>query len=200
MSLTPRRAAALAGALAVVGIVTLSPLARRAQVNMGSEVVAFALLLYLAGPLLAGAFPLGAGRVLRGRGAWALALSGPLLIVLLTLTWFFTPWLDWTVHHLWVRLTGDALLLGFGWAVAVAVARVLAGASDRAYPVLGFISFVELLLDMVPGMLLTFDSHSLVGPIFHSRHFGGELLWALAEVMDLPYMLLLAVQWMRADA
>lgn len=168
--------------------------------NVGSDVVAFALLLYLAGPLLAVAFPLRSGWVRRSRGLWALALAGPLLIIVLTLFWFFSPLVSWTVHYLPVRVLGDLVLVGCGWAVGVAVSGVLAVASDRAYPVLGFISFVELLLDMVPGMLLTFDSHAAAGRVLGSRHFGGELLWALAEVMDLPYMGLLVVQWMRADA
>lgn len=194
-----RKAAFGLGCAVAVGAV-LSPLARDARTSLPADVVQFVLLLYVAGPLL------GAGRPQphRGNGAarrstWVLALAAPLVAFLLTLVWFFTPWLALTTDNLPARLAGYLLLLAAGSLFAVPASRLLSAASDSAYPALLLASLIELLIDMVPGMLLTFDSHVHTGGLV-SRHFGGELLWALADVADVPFLAALVAQWLRADA
>lgn len=73
------------------------------------------------------------------------------------------------------------------------------------------LAFVELLLDAVPGIVLRVSNHVLDGslvqavgqPWFPSplrdQHLAGDLLWFIAEVADVPVLVLLFVRWQRTD-
>jgi len=73
------------------------------------------------------------------------------------------------------------------------------------------VGVLELLLDAFPGIVLTFDTHltltqfavdrpSWALPALDDQHTAGGILWAAAEVLDLPFLVLAATRWMRADA
>src|SRR5205823_14085380 len=70
----------------------------------------------------------------------------------------------------------------------------------------------ELLVDAVPGIVLrlqtslssSFFTHRLardwaLSPI-NDQQRAGAILWAVAEVLDLPFLLLIFRRWVRADA
>ncbi len=72
--------------------------------------------------------------------------------------------------------------------------------------------FVELILDAIPGILIRLNDHILdgVGPVltavpdwFPSRlrdqQLSGDLLWFIAEVSDIPILILLFVRWSKVD-
>ncbi|GAB2588286.1 cytochrome c oxidase assembly protein [Microlunatus antarcticus] len=74
-------------------------------------------------------------------------------------------------------------------------------------------AFVELVLDAIPGLVLRLTGHVLdgVGAVVGTRpgwfpspltdqHWSGDVLWSIAEVADLPILLLLFVRWVRSDA
>ncbi|MDM7886137.1 MULTISPECIES: cytochrome c oxidase assembly protein [Curtobacterium] len=73
------------------------------------------------------------------------------------------------------------------------------------------LAFVELLLDAVPGIVLRVSNHVLDGslvqavgqPWFPSplrdQHLAGDLLWFIAEVADVPVLVMLFVRWQRTD-
>jgi cytochrome c oxidase assembly factor CtaG len=74
------------------------------------------------------------------------------------------------------------------------------------------LAFVELVLDAIPGILLRLNEtvldHApavtgLLPPWFpsplHDQHLSGDFLWFIAEVADIPVLIILFVRWMRTD-
>ena len=72
--------------------------------------------------------------------------------------------------------------------------------------------FVELLADAIPGILLRLNDAILdhVPPVvgvlpvwfpsrYHDQHLSGDLLWFIAEMSDIPILILLFVRWSRVD-
>ena len=73
-------------------------------------------------------------------------------------------------------------------------------------------AFLELVLDSIPGLVLRLTDHVLdgvghvagalpgwfPGPLT-DQHWSGDLLWSIAEVADLPILLVLFVRWVRSD-
>lgn len=72
--------------------------------------------------------------------------------------------------------------------------------------------FVELILDAIPAILMRLNDHVLdrVGPVLgavppwfpnplHDQHLAGDFLWFIAEIADLPILVLLFLRWMRVD-
>lgn len=150
---------------------------------------------------------------LRSRPARILAnpLVGPALVPLLSAVLFFgplpswaitTPALGWVLHPLLVMLGGLMLLPLVGpddGPSALAVALTLA------------IGSFELVLDAIPGIVLRlhrglvssyFDHrviHSWSNSHLHDQQTAGTILWVVAEVIDLPFLLLVFRRWLRAD-
>ena len=73
-------------------------------------------------------------------------------------------------------------------------------------------AFLELVLDSIPGLVLRLTGHVLdgVGAVagavpgwfprpLTDQHWSGDLLWSIAEVADLPILLVLFVRWVRSD-
>ena len=72
------------------------------------------------------------------------------------------------------------------------------------------LAFAELVVDSVPGILLRLNDQildhavSIGGPAWwssplHDQHLAGDLLWFIAEVADVPVLLMLLVRWVRRD-
>jgi cytochrome c oxidase assembly factor CtaG len=72
--------------------------------------------------------------------------------------------------------------------------------------------FVELVMDAIPGILLRLNDSVLdkVGPVLgavpgwfpnalHDQHLSGDLLWFIAEIADVPVLILLFIRWSRVD-
>ncbi|CAN5441939.1 cytochrome c oxidase assembly protein [soil metagenome] len=72
--------------------------------------------------------------------------------------------------------------------------------------------FVELVVDAIPGILLRLNNSVLDGlgqavgtlpgwfpSAYHDQHLSGDLLWFIAEVADVPVLILLFVRWSRID-
>jgi putative copper resistance protein D len=81
------------------------------------------------------------------------------------------------------------------------------------YAVAAFIAFFELLLDAIPGGVLFFTTSLLAGGWYAAhgdpggadwalsdQHAAGAILWAVGEGIDVPFLLVIVVLWMRADA
>ncbi len=70
----------------------------------------------------------------------------------------------------------------------------------------------ELVLDAVPGIALRlhrslstsyFDAravHPWTPGALHDQQTAGAILWCVAELLDLPFLVLVFRQWIRADA
>jgi putative membrane protein len=72
--------------------------------------------------------------------------------------------------------------------------------------------FVELVMDAIPGILLRLNDHILdkVGPVvgalpgwfpnpLRDQQVSGDLLWFIAEVGDIPILILLFIRWSQVD-
>jgi putative membrane protein len=72
--------------------------------------------------------------------------------------------------------------------------------------------FVELILDAIPGILIRLNGHILdkvapvigaVPPWFPSRlrdqQLSGDLLWFIAEVGDIPILIVMFIRWSKVD-
>ena len=72
--------------------------------------------------------------------------------------------------------------------------------------------FVELVIDAIPGILLRLNDSILdhVGPVlgqlpawfpssYHDQHLSGDFLWFIAEIADLPVLIVLFIRWQRTD-
>ncbi len=73
-------------------------------------------------------------------------------------------------------------------------------------------AFVELLVDAVPGILLRLNdtvldhAPALLGPLplwfpnpLHDQHLSGDFLWFIAEIADIPVLIILFIRWSRSD-
>jgi putative copper resistance protein D len=72
------------------------------------------------------------------------------------------------------------------------------------------VGVVELLLDAVPGIVLRLETHLTV-PWFGvdrpawapgwlaDQQSAGGVLWTVAEVLDLPFLVLTVLQWIRVE-
>jgi len=74
------------------------------------------------------------------------------------------------------------------------------------------IAFVELMLDAIPGVILSISdtvqdglvnrpigAPSWFGSALSDQHFSGNLLWMIAELGDIPILVLLFIRWLRHD-
>jgi len=77
------------------------------------------------------------------------------------------------------------------------------------------LAFVELIIDAVPGIVLRLndailDHAPLIGPAvaaastwwpspLHDQHLAGDALWFIAEIADVPILVLLFVRWTRSE-
>jgi cytochrome c oxidase assembly factor CtaG len=112
-------------------------------------------------------------------------------------------WSEWTISVL-TPLVGLLLVLPI---VAHSVVR-----TGFFITVEFLLAFVELVLDAIPGLLLRLNdgildhAPAIVGRMpfwfptpLHDQHLSGDFLWFIAEVADVPVLVLLFVRWMRLE-
>ncbi|MCW2600078.1 MAG: conserved rane protein of unknown function [Frankiales bacterium] len=102
------------------------------------------------------------------------------------------------------RLLLVAVGCGFLWPLL----GIDAGTGTTSYPVRTLIAFVDGLLDAIPGLAVLGTGHVIaaahyaaVGRTYgRDQEVGGAAMVALSELMGLPTLLVLLVQWVRSDA
>ena len=83
-----------------------------------------------------------------------------------------------------------------------------AGTGSTSYPVRAVIAFVDGLLDAIPGLAVLGSGHAIAAAHYLSvgrtyardQEVGGAAMVALSELVGLPALLVLLVQWVRSDA
>lgn len=182
------------------------------------------LVLLLISPLLiACGRPLGPLRVLcpsvslpravaKASGVLSHALVGPLLVPVAVSVVAFTSLPADMARHLLVAGVVHVVLIAIGFAIAAPFARDVAYASSLAFGLALTVGILELLIDAVPGIVLRLNSHVLAsvtdlaarrtwGPSrLLDQQAGGDIWWSVAEALDLPFLIVVIVQWIRADA
>jgi len=138
-------------------------------------------------------------------------LVGPVLVPLIAALLFFgglgalalqTQLGGWGLH---------LLLLGLGALIALPLVDQDDDRSSLAVGLALGVGLLELMVDAFPGIVLTFQTHLTLTQFGVNRpgwapaalddqHTAGGILWAVAEVLDLPFLVLAATRWMRADA
>jgi putative membrane protein len=139
-------------------------------------------------------------------------LFGPALVPLLSAVLFFGPLPGWAVGTPPVGWLVQLLVVLIGAVIALPLVETDDGRGSLAIGASLAIGIVELLLDAVPGIVLrlqtslssTFFAHRVahswaLAPL-HDQQRAGAILWAVAEALDLPFLLLIFRRWLRADA
>jgi cytochrome c oxidase assembly factor CtaG len=154
------------------------------------------------------------GRFLRTRLARFLAnpLVGPALVPVLSAGLFFGPLPGWAVTLPVIQWLLAPALLVVGGLMLLPLVGIDEGASTLAVALTLALGSVELVLDAIPGIVLRLH-HSLVSPYFQHRvmhpwsrshlrdqQTAGAVLWIVAELIDLPFLLLMFRRWLQADA
>ncbi|MGI8665355.1 MAG: cytochrome c oxidase assembly protein [Jatrophihabitans sp.] len=146
-------------------------------------------------------------------GRWfSSPLVGPALMPLVCVAALFGPVPGWAAGSAPVSWLVQLLLLGIGSVIVLPL--VVAGdtLSSVAVGAAVAVGFIELLVDAVPGIVLRLSTHPASGffshrhsvagaPAWlHDQQIGGGILWCVAELLDLPFLLLVFRRWVRADA
>lgn len=139
-------------------------------------------------------------------------LIGPALVPLLSVVLFFGPLPGWAIDVRPVGWVEQVVLVAIG---AVIVLPLVGADTPRSSLAVGLslaIGSIELVLDAVPGIALRlhrsvsttyFDHrvlHSWTPGAVHDQQIAGSVLWCVAELLDLPFLILVFRQWLRADA
>ena len=147
------------------------------------------------------------GRLLRTFGS---PMVGPLLVPVALAAVFFTPVLQASLTHLVAYEVLHLVLLALGFLFALPLAGERGEEGALALAVGLFVGFAELLLDALPGIVVRLDTHLLAAPFYlrtataaaalRDQQLGGAILWGLGESLDIPFLAILLVRWMHADA
>jgi cytochrome c oxidase assembly factor CtaG len=153
-------------------------------------------------------------RLLRSRPARFVAnpLVGPALVPILSAVLFFGPLAGWALEFPPVSWLIDLLLLLLGALMVLALLGLDGEPSSLAVGLSLAIGSFELVLDALPGIVLRLHT-TLATSWFQFRELqpwspaplrdqqvAGAILWCLAEVIDLPFLLLVFRRWLQADA
>jgi putative copper resistance protein D len=222
-----RRVVAFCGGLGVAVVATMSALGGYAHALFSVYMVQILLLLTVAPLLVAVGRPLGLARValparagarlervLASRPARLVtspALS-PLLLAALPFALWFTPWYQASLTGFGQYELLHLVLLLVGYVVQVPLWETGGAGHGFPYPLLLLFALIELLVDAVPGIVLRLDTHLLAPAYYLALHrpwgpsplgdqrLGADLLWCVAEAVDLPFLIVFLVGWWRADA
>jgi putative copper resistance protein D len=180
------------------------------------------LLLVVPAVLLA-AQPLALARAVGGERAWPVRLlaSPPmrvlghpalsLLYVPLTAALLFFWGLgDWSLRSTAAGWLLHVALLAVGALVALPVLDAGDARSSLAVGAAVAIGLVELLVDAIPGIVLRLETHLQMSAFATGRPpwapsaladqgTAGAILWTVAELLDLPFLVLALRQWMRIE-
>jgi cytochrome c oxidase assembly factor CtaG len=153
-------------------------------------------------------------RVLRSRFCRVVGnpLVGPALVPVLSAVLFFGPVPEWTIRSTAFGWALQFVLLVVGALMVAPLVGLDEEASSLAVGLSLAIGSFELVLDALPGVVLRlhnglvtgwFDhrsQHSWTPSALHDQRIAGGVLWCVAEVIDLPFLVLVYRRWLRADA
>jgi putative membrane protein len=139
-------------------------------------------------------------------------LVGPALVPVLSAVLFFGPLPRWAISSAPAGWLLQLLLLAVGAAMVLPLVGLDDDASSLAVGLSLAIGSFELVLDALPGVILRlhtglvtswFDgrTHQAWTPdALRDQRVAGAVLWCVAEIIDLPFLVLVYRRWLRADA
>lgn len=137
-------------------------------------------------------------------------LVSPVLVPVLCVLLIFGGLGEFSVSSTVAGALVQLLLLAAGVLIAVPLVTTDDQRSSLAVGLSLGVGFVELILDAFPGIALRFQTHltlvhfAVARPAFSpvpidDQHIAGGILWVVAEVLDLPFLVLAAHRWIKAD-
>jgi putative membrane protein len=139
-------------------------------------------------------------------------LVGPALVPLLSAFLFFGPLPGWAITWTPAGWGLQVALLVVGGLMVLPLVGLDETASSLAVGLSLAIGSFELVLDALPGVILRLhqglvtswfdhrDRHSWTPNALHDQRVAGAILWCIAELIDLPFLVLVYRRWVRADA
>jgi cytochrome c oxidase assembly factor CtaG len=209
----PRTIAFAALGLGTVVVATMSSLAAYDQVLFWPATVQNVLLGVVAPLGLALGDPIGlAGADLRGLRLLTYPLVSSVLVLTSELTIYCTPYFETALHsdpvrqlmHLQLLLTGCLFILPM-------LTRQEVLPSWCTHPVRAALVFFDGLLDSVPGVVVMTSGSLMAGHWYAAHHLawepslrydqmlGGGLMIAIAELVGLPFLIMVFIEWWRAE-
>ncbi len=138
-------------------------------------------------------------------------LVGPVLIPALSLALFFGPLSGWAIDYRALDWVLPVLLVAAGGLIVLPLVSTDDQRGSMAVALGLTIGVFELLLDAIPGIVLRlkttivttfFDyrtEHTWSPTHLHDQQLAGAVLWCVSELIDLPFLLLVYLRWLRAD-
>ncbi len=206
--------------LVLVLTVTSGPVARHAQTSFSWWVSVSLILLLVLPVMLMAAQPLDLVRTACERGSTAAryaraiargsssAIIGAGLIPLAALVFLFGPVPGWAVRYAAVGWPVQLLMVLVGMAIVAPLTLDQTGVTSLAMGLAVAVGTFELVLDAIPGIVMRLSTHAVSSfysgaarPFdLHDQQFAGGVLWTVSELVDLPFLLLIFRQWIKADA
>jgi cytochrome c oxidase assembly factor CtaG len=125
---------------------------------------------------------------------------------------FFGPLPEWTARWIVAHWLVQLVLLIIGAFMVLPLVGLGDDASSLAVGLSLGIGCFELVLDALPGVVLRlrnglvtgwFDHRTLhpwTPDALHDQRVAGAILWCIAEIIDLPFLVLVYRRWLRVDA
>ncbi|MDP9026625.1 MAG: cytochrome c oxidase assembly protein [Actinomycetota bacterium] len=128
---------------------------------------------------------------------------------------FLTP-LAWVLRGTPALSAGMGVVIPIlGLIMVLPIVENAGGRTSLFITVEFLLAFVELVIDAVPGIILRLndtilDHGPVIGPAIasaaswwpnpvHDQHLAGDALWFIAEIADVPILVLLFVRWSRSE-
>ena len=135
-------------------------------------------------------------------------MLGSLVAMTTLIALYVTGWDQARLEHDWLFRATQVVLLGAG----LAFLGPLLGDGPTGYGRRTLVAFADGLLDAMPGLAIL-AGHGTIAAAYYAVHhpvwaptlakdqqIGGTAMIALSELVGLPALLVLLVQWVRADA
>jgi putative copper resistance protein D len=152
-------------------------------------------------------------RVLRSAPVRVLGhpLVGPALVPAVFLVILFAGVGESAASHPWAGWALHVVLLLIGALIALPLVDSGRARTSLMVALALAVGMIELIMDAFPGIAMRLAGHPLIpyfathtppwaGGWLYQQHEAGGLLWVVAEVLDLPFMILVVVLWLRTDA
>ena len=139
-------------------------------------------------------------------------LIGPALVPILSFVLFFGSVPRWAIESSPAGWLVQTLVLAVGAIMVIPLVGLDETASSLAVGFSLAIGSFELVIDAVPGIALrlpnslvtSYFDHRVANPWamspLHDQARAGGILWCVAELIDLPFLVLVFRRWLRADA
>lgn len=218
----------LGAGIPVIVVATCGPPAAQAGTSLAAYMVMLLLLALVAPIFLVWGRPVSLGRAVLGPRAgrvWSVFWDGPMIRVMTNplvapvlllagpVVVVATPLLLHSLQLPAVLAAIQVVLVLVGVMATLPLSQSESPDHGVPHAVAAFLAFFELVLDAIPGIVLTYTTTLVAGGWYavhgvpggqvwaaSDQRTAGMLLWIVGEGLDLPFLYLVFRRWMREDA